>query len=522
MIDSTPCPDAATLFRLRVGKIPDPLATKLREHVATCPRCTRGPSGVSPGVHRLKPVHGGGASAAAVASAPRPVPGETDSGSVLRPPERPGELGRLAGYKVLRLLGQDGSGCIYEAEHLHEGVRVALQVVPTRASGAERVRQRMLQGSDEAFEVGEDNDALFLATALPAARPAAEPAPEVRRGPRYCPRCLADLREVGDKAWCVKCGYSSDEAAEPTRTAGSGGVIVPPWLFLFLAGCVAVVAATCLRRDFLPAGSAAQTWWILIEAGAGLLAYLLGHVLVVVLTFRHWRDGELFKYIDPMTAARYAFEYLPRTRYAICLAAWGAIAFLCAFVLFWMNDFAFKDKKVKKTVIVHGVLTTGEGETIPEEPEEGDLVLYGDSVLVQPVEDDRDVNVIDAYGDPDPPERQESPHAATCVVIGYVPDPNDPSRVSQLVLGTRDADGTIRYAGTVGNFARTNDVDQGMTQVKGLRPLLEKPGYLPAELNVIPVEPSMTARVGYQERDAQGQMKNATVKGLGKPAATMP
>ena len=108
------------------------------------------------------------------------------------------------------------------------------------------------------------------------------------------------------------------------------------------------------------------------------------------------------------------------------------------------------------------------------------------------------------------------------VVIGYVPDPNDPSRVGQLVLGTREADGTIRYAGTVSNFARTGEVDQGVTQVKGLKPLLERPGYLPADLNVIPVEPSMSARVGYQERDAQGQLKNATVKGLGKPDGTAP
>jgi hypothetical protein len=267
----------------------------------------------------------------------------------------------------------------------------------------------------------------------------------------------------------------------------------------------------------------AQIWWILYQAGAGLLAYFVGHVLIVVLTFRHWRDGELFKYIDPLTAARYAIEFLPRTRYGICLATWGAIAFLCAFVLFWMNDFAFKDKKAKrKNVVVHGVLSTGEGATVPEDPEAGDFVIYGDAVLVENAGEDRDVNLIDPYGDPDPPERQEPPNVTTCVVIGYVPDPNDPNRVGQLVLGTRDADGTIRYAGTVSNFARTGEVDQGVTQVKGLTPLLEKPGYLPDGLNVIPVEPSMSARIAYQERDARGELKNATIRGFGKPDGTTP
>jgi hypothetical protein len=380
----------------------------------------------------------------------------------------------------------------------------------------------MLQGSGDALEVGEDNGALFLATALQGTQPTDTPAPEMRRGPKYCPRCLADMREVGDKEWCAKCGYSSDEEYERSPRPASGGGGVPPWLFLFLAGCVGIVVATCLRREFLPPGSMAQVWWILIQAGAGLLAYVIGHVTVVVLTFRHWRDGELFKYIDPLTVVRYAIEHLPRTRYAICLACWGAVAFLCAFVLFWMNDFAFKDKKAKRSIVRHGLISTGDGEVIAEDPEAGDFVIYGEAVPVQTAGEERDVNLIDPYGDPDPPERQEPPNVTTCVVIGYVPDPNDPNRVAQLVLGTRDEDGTIRYAGTVGNFARTGEVDQGVSQVKTLKPLLEKPGYLPADLNVIPVEPSMTARVGFQERDAQGQMKNATVKDLGKPAETMP
>jgi hypothetical protein len=272
----------------------------------------------------------------------------------------------------------------------------------------------------------------------------------------------------------------------------------------------------------VPAGSAAQVWWILIEAGAGLLLYAVGHVLVVVLTFRHWRDGELFKYIDPLTTARYAIEFLPRTRYPICLAAWGATAFLCAFFLFWMNDFAFKDKKARKTVVVHGVLSTGDGATVPDEPEAGDYVIYGDAVLIEKEEKDRDVNLIDPYGDPDPPERQEPPNVTTCVVIGYVPDPNDPNQVSQIVLGYRDPDGTIRYAGTVDNFVRTGEVSQGVTQVKGLTPLLEKPGYLPDGLNVNPVQPTMAARIAYQERDSRGQLKNATIRGFGKPDGTPP
>ncbi len=504
MIDQTPCPDAATLFRLRTGKIPDPLAAQLRDHLAHCPACARSPSGVATGGHRLKAVHGAGGATATAAPA----------NGFLRPPEQQGELGRLGDYRVLRLMGEDGSGSVYEAEHLREGVRVALQVVAARGPAA----QRVMQGADAAYEVGEDNDALFLATELPGAQPTVQ----LTRGPRYCPRCLADLRELGGKEWCAKCGYSSDEEYEMSRPARPAKVAVPYWLLLLLGGCVGVVVATVFRRQLVPAGSAAQVWWILIEAGAGLLLYAVGHVLVVVLTFRHWRDGELFKYIDPMTAAKYAIEYLPRTRWGICLAAWGAVAFLCAFVLFWMNDFAFKDKRAKRVNVVHGLITTGDGETVAEDPEAGDFTIYSDAMPAPTTENIRDLNTIDAYGDPDPPERQEPPNVVTCVVVGYVPDPNDPNRVAQLVLGSRGEDGTIRYVGAVGNFARTDDVNQGVAQVKGLKPLLERPGYLPAGLNVIPVEPAMTARIGYQERDAQGLLKNAAVKGIATSAGATP
>ncbi|HET6574250.1 MAG TPA: hypothetical protein VFG68_11640 [Fimbriiglobus sp.] len=517
MIDSTPCPDASTLFRLRIGRIPDPLATQLREHLATCPRCARAPGGAGPAGHRLQSAQGGAPAGGPTAVVtPRPV--GSGAGGLLRPPEQPGELGRLGGYRVLRLLGEDGSGGVYEAVHPRQGVRVALQVVPARSPGAERARQRAQSSADGTCEVGEDNGALFVATALPDAPSAAQ----VARGPRYCPRCLGDLRELGGKAWCAKCGYSSDDDEQPQQ-ADPGPRGVPYWLIVFLVGCVGIVVATAMRREILPAGSKAQVWWILYEAGFGLLAYLVGHVMAVVLTFRHWRDGELFKYIDPLTAGRYAIEFLPRTRYAICLAVWGAIAFLFAFILFWMNDFAFKDKKAKpKTVVAHRVITTGDGEAPPEDPEAGDFILYGDDVMAEDTKIDRDVALFDPYGDPDPPERQEPPNVSSCVVIGYVPDPNDPNRVAELVLGTRDADGTIRYVGTVGNFARTGEVDQGVSRVKGLTPLLEKPGYLPDGLNVIPVEPSMTARVGYTERDAQGQMKGATLKGFSKPDAATP
>jgi hypothetical protein len=511
------CPDAATLFRLRAGQLPDPLASELRDHLTSCPSCSRGATGVAPGGPRLRPAHGAGAPAVAPHRSAREANGV---GELLHPPEHPGELGRLGHYRVLRILGQDGMGYIFEAEHTIHQVRVALQVAPANGPGAERAKQKLMQraSADDAYELGEDNDAVFLATGLPDATPAPAETPVPARTPRYCPRCLADLKEIGGKEWCAKCGYSSDDEQLRPAPAEPRGPLVPFWVWMLVFGLAAIVAATCFRREFLPAGSTARVWWILIELAAGAVLYLVGHVFVVVVTFRQWRDGEVFKYIDPLTMAKYALEYLPRTRWGVCLAVWGVAAFLCGFVLFWMNDFALKDRKEKRRVVVGQttVLTAGEEATTGVEPDVIEFIPGGVAAADDP--SSRDVNLIDPYGTADLPDRQEPPNTTTCVVIGYVPDPDDPGRVAQLVLGTRGEDGTIRYAGTVGNFARAGEVDQGLTQVRGLRPLLDRPGYLPADLTVIPVEPSMTARIGYKERDAQGLFKSATVKGVSAPA----
>jgi hypothetical protein len=551
MTVNTSCPDAATLHKLRAGQLPDPYASEVRQHLAACPICSRGTAGVPPGERRLKPAYSGAVSAEAarraasggsvvVSNVPRRTPDAADGG-VLRPPEQPGEIGRLAGYRVLRLLGQDGGGYVFEAEHVEHRVKVALQVVPPGGPEAQRAKQRLLYGgaAASAYEVGQDRDVVFVATALPDAAPDADlpeaplvaaplaaPVPARPKPKRYCPRCLADLKDVGGKEWCAKCGYSSDDDEQQfDESPESREPLVPFWVIILVFGCGAILAATLFRREFLPAGSTARVWWVLIEAGAGLALYFTGHILIVVLIFRQWRDGELFKYIDPLTVTRYAFEFLPKTRWGICMMAWGLVAFFCAFALFWMNEFAFKDRKEKRRVEIGsgGVLMAGDGTLSGDDPDAPEYVVIGEATLLQDqAADVRDVELIDLYGTGDPPERAEPPNQTTCVVIGYVPDPNDPGKVGQLVLGTRSPDGSIRYAGTVNNFARTGEVDQGLGQVKGLKPLLETPGYMPASLNAIPVEPSLVARVGYKERDAQGVLKSATVKGVGRSAPDSP
>jgi hypothetical protein len=535
MTARTTCPDRATLIQLRRNQLPPTRAAELRRHLEDCPACSRTVPPIDSGSihHASGPVRFPAAPASVAtatpsprqsAAAPPPAQDSKRRAGFLSPPQAADEVGRLGGYRVLRLLDQEGVRMVFEAEHLGLGRRVVLYVFPPGEPGVEQARQQMLAeagvtGSDDpaaVCHVGGENGALFVAVEWGTEKAPSVADPKSLLWTINCPKCRGRIQMLGDRSICANCGYSTG----PRNYGKQQPKELPrwfwPWVVLVVGGCVAVIAATALRHRFLSSGSLSLVWWIGLEGGGGLAAYWLAHAWVLLTTARRWREGDIFKYIDPLTVWKYAAEFFRQTRWAVPPAAWGATAFSCAFVLFWMNDFAVKDKKEARR---HAAMMRTQAATAVASPEErADEYTPATSADSTPTERaaERDVNVIDPYGS-DEPERQPPPRSTTCVVIGYVPDPKDPKRISQLVLGTRDEDGTIRYAGTVSNFAAGEDVSGGLQRVQGARPLLQRPRYLPSGLNAIPVEPTVTARVGYEERDGQGVLKNVTVQGVTAP-----
>lgn len=74
----------------------------------------------------------------------------------LEAPEAPGELGRLSGYRVLRVLGQGGMGVVFEAEDPVLGRLVAVKV-PTALATDESYRKRFLREARIAATLSSDH-----------------------------------------------------------------------------------------------------------------------------------------------------------------------------------------------------------------------------------------------------------------------------------------------------------------------------------------------------------------------------
>jgi eukaryotic-like serine/threonine-protein kinase len=95
----------------------------------------------------------------------------------ISPPEQADELGRLGGYRLLRVLGRGGMGVVFEAEDPRLGRRVALKVVQPSIADDQATHDRFLREARATaavehenivtiHQVGEDRGVPFLAMPL--------------------------------------------------------------------------------------------------------------------------------------------------------------------------------------------------------------------------------------------------------------------------------------------------------------------------------------------------------------------
>jgi WD40 repeat protein len=218
MIARHTCPSAADLEKLMVGQMSEPEVEQLAEHLEHCPRCVetvrglhlndtlleaarRSPAAGDPGetaleqvIQRLKGLQAQAVteesslapgsrvplSLPPVGSAPAGLPAGASTqaeGVALAPPQAADEIGRLGGYRVLKLLGAGGMGMVYLAEDTQLQRSVALKVMRPEAAKNPTARERFLREARAAarlksdhvvtiHQVGEDGPVVFLAMEL--------------------------------------------------------------------------------------------------------------------------------------------------------------------------------------------------------------------------------------------------------------------------------------------------------------------------------------------------------------------
>ncbi|HKI32893.1 MAG TPA: protein kinase [Gemmataceae bacterium] len=163
------CPEQNAYERLIHGELPPSDVERVSQHLAGCASCTAAVQTLLGEDTLLSVLRGAPVDAPTGQEVPADLtrrllalPAQSPAGtaeltSLLAPPQGPDEIGRLAHYRVLKVLGEGGMGVVFLAEDTLLRRTVALKTMKPEIAADPRHRQRFLREARAAAKVEHDH-----------------------------------------------------------------------------------------------------------------------------------------------------------------------------------------------------------------------------------------------------------------------------------------------------------------------------------------------------------------------------
>ncbi|VAX35868.1 hypothetical protein MNBD_PLANCTO02-3095 [hydrothermal vent metagenome] len=325
---------------------------------------------------------------------------------------------------------------------------------------------------------------------------AAEPIAEIT-----CDKCeTTDSWEGG--SWCPVCGYYplggkfihigvmgeealTNQGDEPENFWQA----VPRWGWELFAGVIVIAAVSLTVTLSQEAGSSLRSWWAVIQAALGAMAFFVAHFRVFFLAIIHSeRFSPISWLVEPIQIWKPIFKKAFEYQWYIRLSIWGQTAALLALVLVGGLNYAglFKDDWGIKGV--------------------ANMELVG---AIEDAEEDTE-NQVEKKLSKKTAKKTESLYSADCVVIGFTRD-NEGNFRELLIASTTDSQ--LQY---VGRLKASDLPPQELQEINRLLkkiPLREKP-VVKTVYNGIWLKPQMMLKVGYDKLTATSRFKKIKFQSL--------